>query len=258
MLNIQQLVEDPQHFSNVTHEDVDTIADHIIELLEKKINFNSVKVANQISSGNIDVPKAAFKRQAEDAIVEAIHTYLIHEKWKSNTPILPYLMTAINRLASSAIDNSRGKTSRVVVNICPACREMKDIEELSIEDDMYICNKCNISKNMLKQSIDGIYEQTDEIIAIKDKIMLLSAFCKHSSVGVKCPKCSKFVPESWRVGETLTCPYPGCKEDCSNAEPMKHPISLFKRYHVSMNTSYKSIRETGNVVDRYCTNKSII
>jgi hypothetical protein len=260
-MNIQEFVADPQKFSQITHDDVDDISCLIIELLDKKIMFNAVKVANEISSGNIEMPKAAFRKQAEDTIVNAIHTYLTHEKWKVNTPILPYLITSINRLALSVIDNSKGKSSRVVSTICPACKEMRDIEELTVENGVYICAKCEKSKAMLEQNLQTCSEP-DEIEAIKNKIALLTAFYRHSPTGVRCPKCSKFVPNSSKINDVLLCPYYGCNTDCSNAEIMRHPISLLKRTHLSMNImigGQKSIFNTMSdgssreLIERYCT-----
>lgn len=61
------------------------------------------------------------------------------------------------------------------------------------------------------------------IRVLEDKLKLFKSFVRHSVKGVKCPSCGNFVPESCKIENKFTCPYPGCGANCNEASPLLHP-----------------------------------
>jgi len=169
-MDILALLRKPETLKDIPISEIDKVADEISVLLETKINKSCIKIATSTTFGDIELPKAAFKCAAKDTVRDAVRTYCAHEKWDENVPVIPYISTALNRLAKNMIDDIKGTNKKVVGFVCPACKEFGIRETLVKEGDMFVCKSCiaqieSIERELaeLKGQEDGLQRENKEI-----------------------------------------------------------------------------------------------
>lgn len=250
MIDINELINNPSLFENIKESDIPDLSEQIIPMFQEKISNTADYLTNKLMAEPDKSSKEAFEYRVKDAIKNAVYSYVAHEKWKINIPISPYIAKSMFMFAKVLIDQNESGLDKIKIYICPACKERKSKEFLEKDNDMLYCKTCDI--NSSDPSLDNEHR------------LLYRAFSKHSTKGVKCPKCSKFVPNSLKNDNILNCPYPGCHADCLSAEEIKHPASVINRSFVSINNIIKSNNSNGETgsfkpkefSEQYCDSKS--
>jgi len=155
MIEIEKLISNPGLFNDKSNRNSDDVFKAITPFMSPKIESSATKAALRMTEGSLNVPKEAFKYQAEIIIRRAVDTYFIYEKWKNNVPIIAYLMTAINRFVIKSIDKGQQYTN-VSEYICPLCKEKKMKEVLEVDDDMFVCRNCSSQIETMEKELEGL------------------------------------------------------------------------------------------------------
>ena len=143
MVDINELISNPKNFSTVGTNDFGYISNKLFDHLENRINILADRTYSKLTSGSLSVPKEAFKQSAKAAIGKAVVSYVSGKKWSSNTPILPYMITVINRLSKSTISDATCPNNKVAKNVCPACKESRVRHVLDVDGgNNLICSNC--------------------------------------------------------------------------------------------------------------------
>lgn len=162
------------------------------------------------------VALSAFKSIMKSALDNAYINYMSKDK---DTNYLDSYLYGTMRLANLKLVNE----NRTTTLICPGCKENKHIEVLSFSSDGLCCANCSREENKTEN---------------ESKRVIHATFANHSSLGYRCPDCSKFIPE--KKDGKLRCPYKNCnfEGEQSSLKRMHHPSVKINRSPSSSNLEY--------------------
>ncbi len=215
--------------SSITESDIDSwVVPELMVFYRDKINALCREVYGYSEKGSV-VALGAFKQQAETTLRKGITTYLFKTlRWHVSASVNPYLLTCLNRLADrlkSDVESIR----KIGVPVCPACKSAGIKEFLFSDGRGLICQRCSSESIRLETEHDSEIEQCFHDI-----------FAIHSKKGYRCPKCEKFIPDSYVHRYLVSCPYPSCNwfGTTNELELMAHPTGMSSEHLVSLDVDY--------------------
>ena len=232
MININDLISNPELYEDVKEGDIENLALQLIPTFSEKISNTADYLSKKLMATPEKSSKAAFEYKIKENIKNSIYTFVAKKRWKAGVPINAYLSKSLYMFSKILIEQNEGNNKKVKIYVCPACKNGKFREILDKSDDTFYCKNC-------------LNELTAPNLST-DFINFYKSFSEHSLKGVKCPECENFVPISVKTDDSFMCPYPNCHADCSKAIDLKHPASLINRTFVSMNNTMKTSGAAGD------------
>jgi hypothetical protein len=227
----------------IQESDIDSLVDGLMDHFSPRIHT----LSTYVYGAGQGVALSAFKEYAADTINKGLHTFIFKSQhWRSGRSIGPYLLTCLSKLADS-LKSDIDFVKKISIPICPACKMFGDREYLIYEGKMLRCQSCTRESARLESlSVRSSY---DEFV-----YRLRRIFSLHSRKGHHCPKCERFIPDSYlKNGESIriSCPYDNCDwfGITSELEPMAHPLGLSSGSTVSLNATMGSSQHGGQAME---------
>jgi hypothetical protein len=218
-----------QGASTISEADIETwVVPKLLSHYSDKISALCREVYGYPEQG-ASVALGAFKQQAEQAIRKGITTFLFKTyRWRAGMSVGPYLLTCLNRLADR-IKSDVESIRKIGVPVCPACKSEGRKEFLFADVRGLICQYCSKESVRLEDEADSEISQCFHDI-----------FSAHSKKGYRCPKCERFIPDSYVRSYLISCPYPTCNwfGTSNEIELMLHPTGMSSEHLISLDVNY--------------------
>lgn len=188
----------------------------------------------------------AFKKEAAKRLKEALTTFYLDKRhWVNGRPIKPYLDVTLDNLANSLYwEYSDKKSLKSRSFVCPLCREKGFKPTLIQNEDMLRCPDCERSIQILTEKLS---DQNEDLSNIQHEYFARSVFALHSKGGFRCPDCLRFMPESAKNDNNISCPYGNCPYfgTIDQLDRMNHPTktTLKKRIMYPSDSFDDSVKE---------------
>lgn len=181
---------------------------------------------------------SAFKEYATQTLKKGVYTFIFkNQHWRSGRSIGPYLLRCLNKLADS-LKSDVDFVKKISIPICPACKTLGDREFLVPEGKLFRCPTCTKEHERLEAQASRTSREEFEN-------RLRKVFSLHSRKGYRCPKCDRFIPESFVKNHNnirVSCPYDNCSwfGILPELEVMAHPLGQSSGSTVSINSPLSS------------------
>ena len=215
-------------------DDIDWLVVELMDHFSGRIH----SLSTYVYGSEHGVPLSAFKEYATQTLKKGVYTFVFkNQHWRSGRSIGPYLLTCLTKLADS-LKSDIDFVKKISIPICPACKMFGEREFLVPEGKLLRCPTCTKENTRLAMQVTRTSREEFEN-------RLRKVFSLHSRKGYHCPKCERFIPESFIKNSNnirVSCPYDNCSwfGVLSELEPMAHPLGQSSGSTISMNTPLAS------------------
>jgi hypothetical protein len=213
-------------YLNDNAEDIQTI-DQIEQLIPEFLSmFNDKLKKISIENNNNEYNEVAFastQKSAEKIFKTALETFFIKKQhWKEERNLVSYLFSALNNFKFSEFNRHNLLSS---VYCCPLCKNI-----LTEDNKLYHCQNCSDRIQGL-EAMETLNEQES------NDLFLHKVFEQHSGSGCACPKCNKFIPNSYiKTQKEICCIHASCSwfGSVKEMKPKQHAQKKAKASYVSI------------------------
>ena len=213
-------------YLNENAEDIQTTEQIELLIPEFLVMFNDKIKKISIENNNNQYNEVAFastQKSIEKVIKTSLETFFIkRQHWREGRSLISYLFSALNNFKFSEFNKYNLFSS---VYCCPLCRCL-----LTEENKLYNCQNC-------KDQIAGLEAITNLNDQESNSLFLHSVFASHTGSGCGCPKCNKFIPNSYiKNQKEICCIHSECSWFGSVKEmnPKQHPTKKARSCNLSI------------------------